>query len=56
MGVAYFELGRRTQAAVVLTIAVIGACGLYVGANNDRFVTCRDFERSGDYQPENCNR
>ena len=56
MGVAYFELDRRTQVAVVLTIAVIGACGLYVGANNDRFVTCRDFERSGDYLPENCNR
>ena len=54
MGVAYFELSRRDQIAVVVSIVVIGAGGLYVGANHDRFVTCSDFERAGDYLPENC--
>lgn len=50
----YFALPRNLQAAAVVTILLIGIIGLYVGATNDRFLTCEDFERIGDYQPDNC--
>jgi len=38
-----------------LTVVVaIAASGYYVGANNDRFLTCDDFKIAGSDQPENC--
>ena len=56
MGFEFFKLAFREQTIAVLTVVMIGLAGLYVGSHNDRFVTCRDFERMGDYQPQNCAR
>jgi hypothetical protein len=30
--------------------------GWYVGDGHERFLTCRDFERAGEYVPGNCER
>ena len=54
MGFEFFALARRDQISVLLLVAMLGIFGWYVGQNNDRFVTCRDFIRMGDYVPENC--
>lgn len=50
----YFSLPRREQMVAGATVITIGLAGLYVGSGNDRFLTCSDFERIGDYQPDNC--
>lgn len=50
----FFRLQRRSQMALVGLVALIAATGWYVGNGNDRFLTCEDFERAGDFQPENC--
>ena len=54
MGFEFFALARRDRIAVVVLVAMLGVFGWYVGQNNERFVTCRDFIRMGDYVPENC--
>jgi len=54
MGVEFFGLPRREQVAAIALVVVIGVLGFYVGSNNERFLTCRDFERIGDYEPEGC--
>lgn len=50
----FFTLTPRHRNIAVGTILVIGLAGMYVGAANDRFLTCADFERIGDFQPDNC--
>jgi hypothetical protein len=50
----YFTLPRREQAIAVIAVLLSGLSGLYVGTANDRFLSCDDFERSGDFQPDNC--
>jgi len=35
-------------------VVVIAAAGLYMGAANDRFLTCEDFKIAGSDQPKNC--
>lgn len=35
-------------------VVVIGIAGFYIGARNDRFLTCDDFKVAGSDQPENC--
>jgi len=50
----FFSLGQRERNIAVATVILIGLAGLYVGTANDRFLTCGDFERIGDYQPDNC--
>lgn len=50
----FFRLQRRTQGVLVALVALIFVTGWYVGNGNNRFITCQDFERAGDYQPENC--
>ena len=50
----FFRLQRRTQAVLVALVGLIFVTGWYVGNGNDRFVTCEDFERAGDFQPANC--
>ena len=54
MGFEYFELDSRGRLVAVTMIVVIGAAGWYIGARNDRFLVCADFERIGDHQPDNC--
>ncbi len=35
-------------------VVVIGAAGWFIGANNDRFLTCDDFKIAGSDLPDNC--
>ena len=44
------------ELAAAATVLCIAGAGWYVGNQNDRFLTCDDFERSGDFQPDNCLR
>jgi len=50
----YFTLPRREQIIAVVAVLLIGLAGLYVGDAHTRFLSCDDFARSGDYQPEDC--
>lgn len=50
----YFLLPRREQIYAAVTVILIGLLGWYVGQANDRFLFCSDFERVGDFVPENC--
>lgn len=51
----YFTLpGRRIKAAVVATVAVIAVAGYLVGRYNYRFLTCEEFEITGEHPPANC--
>jgi hypothetical protein len=54
MGFEFFRLVRIERLVVVALIALVGLLGWYVGRYNDRFVTCRDFVRMGDFAPANC--
>jgi hypothetical protein len=54
MGLEFFGLTRREQLGAISMVVMIGVLGWYVGHNNNRFVTCRDFVRMGDYEPSNC--
>jgi hypothetical protein len=54
MGFNFFALARRDRVAAVVAVVILGILGWYVGSNNNRFVTCRDFVRMGDYVPTNC--
>lgn len=56
LGTDYFTLPRKHQLAAAATVLCIAGAGWYVGNQNDRFLTCDDFERSGDFQPDNCLR
>jgi len=44
--------GLLVYAAVV--VVVVALAGFAVGANNDAFMTCADFEIAGAAQPSNC--
>lgn len=50
----YFSLPTRERAVAGAVVLLLGFAGLYVGSANDRFLNCGDFERVGDYQPDNC--
>ncbi|MDH4278930.1 MAG: hypothetical protein OEZ14_07090 [Acidimicrobiia bacterium] len=54
MGFEFFRLAQREQAAALVLVVTIGVLGWYVGHNNSRFLTCRDFVRMGDFVPDNC--
>ena len=56
LGPDYFTLPVKQRALAAAIVVTIGAAGWYVGNANDRFLTCDDFERIGDYQPKNCQR
>ncbi len=56
VGSDVLSLSRREQVATVAVVAAVGLMGLYVGIENDRFLTCRDFERMGEYLPDDCSR
>lgn len=55
VGSDLIALSRREQVAIASLFVVIGLAGFYVGADNDRFLSCRDFEHMGDYVPANCS-
>lgn len=50
----YFLMPRREQIIALVAVVLIGLAGLYIGNGHERFLTCDDFARSGDFQPENC--
>lgn len=50
----FLTLTRRSQASLVAITATIFLVGLYVGTGHDRFLTCDDFARAGDYIPTDC--
>ena len=54
LGSDLFLLSRRERAATLIVVLLVGLMGFYVGTANERFLTCRDFERMGDYIPEDC--
>lgn len=54
LGSDLFALSRREQVATVAVVVAIGLMGFYVGVENDRFLSCRDFEHMGDFVPEDC--
>lgn len=50
----FFTLSRQLRIALVATVLVVFCTGWYVGAGHDRFLTCTDFERAGEFVPDNC--
>jgi len=57
--VIYPDFTRMTRAApkvgIVLIIGIMVMVGYLVGSHHNRFLTCEDFERSGQYVPANCS-
>ncbi|MGA9278954.1 hypothetical protein [Ilumatobacter sp.] len=54
LGRDLFALSRREQAVTFAVVVLVGLAGFYVGTANERFLTCRDFERAGDFVPQGC--
>ena len=56
----YPDFTRMDRAApkfgIVIVIGVMVLVGYLVGANHERFLTCEDFELSGQHAPANCSR
>lgn len=50
----FLTLPRREQLVAAAVVLLLGFAGYYIGYENHRFLSCSDFERVGDYQPENC--
>lgn len=47
---------KRLLFGGLAVVVLIAASGYFIGANNDRFLTCDDFKVAGSDQPENCDR
>jgi hypothetical protein len=45
---------KRLLYGGLAVVVAIAACGWFIGANNDRFLTCEDFKIAGADQPKNC--
>ena len=60
VSIAYPELlrvrRRRAQFALIAVILGLVATGFAIGKNHARFLTCEDFEVSGQYVPADCRR
>jgi hypothetical protein len=58
--VIYPDFTRMNRAApkagILLVIGTIAIVGYLVGSNHERFMTCEDFELSGQNVPTNCSR
>jgi hypothetical protein len=50
----FLELPRRNRTVIVLTVLLFATAGWALGANNDRFLYCDDFQVSGNDLPSNC--
>jgi hypothetical protein len=51
----YFQLkGLRLRGGVVVIVLAVFGAGVFVGAQNQRFLTCEDFRLSGNDLPPNC--
>lgn len=56
IGSDVLSLTRREQVATIAVVVAVGVMGFYIGTENDRFLTCRDFERMGEFVPTGCTR
>lgn len=45
---------RRVKYAVLVTGVLMVCAGYFIGTHHERFITCEDFEISGEYIPEDC--
>lgn len=45
---------RRLRVALIVILLGITTIGYFVGANHQLFLTCEEFEISGNYIPDNC--
>lgn len=52
----FSELRLRARVAVVVTVVLIAVASLTLGIFQDRFLTCQDFEISGNSTPPGCVR
>ena len=46
----------KLKAAILLICMATVAAGYFIGTHHNRFITCHDFEISGNFVPENCHR
>ena len=46
----------RLRTAIVVIAFMVVLAGYGIGRHHDRFITCYDFEISGNYIPENCRK
>ncbi len=46
---------KRLRYGLVLIAVIVGILGFSIGNYQDRFLTCHQFEVSGDYVPEKCH-
>lgn len=51
----FFGLTPRLRIALAITVLAAFFIGWVVGSQHERLLTCRDFERAGEYVPDNCN-
>ncbi|MFV0457801.1 MAG: hypothetical protein ACK5MT_03380 [Actinomycetales bacterium] len=51
----FFRLNRKDKILSVVIILAVTVLAGFAGANNDRLVTCDEFEHAGDYVPANCD-
>lgn len=53
---AYIDLPQRNKRAIIISVLVFAGIGAVMGVRNDLFLTCEDFEVSGNDQPVNCRK
>ena len=46
---------RGPRIAIIFIIVVMTTAGYLIGSNHHRFLTCEDFEISGQFVPSNCS-
>lgn len=49
-----FTLPRRMRFGLVVVVFIIGVLGYLIGSNHPHFLSCRNFEVSGNAVPANC--
>ena len=49
-----FSLSMRLRVSAALLLTGVAAVGFVAGKANDRVLTCKEFERVGEYQPDDC--
>lgn len=50
----FAHLSMRSRVAVLAAVAFFAVAGWFIGARHEIFLTCRDFEVSGNFVPEPC--
>lgn len=46
----------KLKAVILLVCLTTVAAGYFIGTHHNKFITCHDFEISGNFVPENCHR